>query len=1438
MNQELTFEKLLGSRLVEPATSVMTFETLFKGKMADVGPFESFLNATYKSAIPMNISSYQALFGKYDEAQRTRQLAEARYPSEGISGFLGSVAGGIAPTAVAFVMPPIMPVVMAHYGLQAIGSGRMGVWSYEQRTGEDVAPATEALVALGYGTATLAAEYAGFRGLRSTINKMGQAALREIAEASATRSTKAVTVALAKHLAPAATVMGLWEGTEEGFEQLMQNALDKVYDERSTLLEGVPVAFLGGFIGGAFLAPLGAATKFHEVSMATEAQTVKDTEDIAITGGIAPEPLFRKSMERPWGIEGVGPAYRPGVYAPVSDKLTRTEVEPGRLVTAFEEKPLTKKQKAEAKKRGKVAEEVKKAETVREWQERLKKGKGYKPPPEIYYYPKGEEGRKVYRADDPKIREQVKRLQEIGLASDVVMETEEETRERARGVTVGGIERVSIPAWYSLRDNVIHLGPNLTLDTVGHEATHAYMERLGPDDPLVKEGIEKLGSEEKLSNAVGRYFADTVEDKSLFKWLKNWIRRLYLQYKGKYGEITGEQIAELMNLRMQELSIKETPRGILGPTMRELGETKHYTKEAQDVQDFFNEQRKAIREIGRTNWSQAYKRIKRAVVDASANIKAELLKNGSSDAKMAVMMHDSRRGSTTRADKEVKQVIKGTFEGLTRTEEEKLQDLIHARRTIIVSEKHPDVLEPGGLGAKEYRRWINEQDPELIRKLNPRADVYFAEWKRMLDFALAERLIGQKDYDNMLAVGDYSPRLALRFINTIDPTETYDLGRGHLESVKSSGFEPITTGTESYLYNDLRTLLTEGWSRLISRSYVNRANTALYELALKEPENGVVSVAKGPTPKGFTAISLRVGSDVKTLHMPHELALEWVTSPHEITGKLANFIGWASGAKVLRATATGYNPGFALTNVPRDLAHIWLTTQEYSVNLLRGVPQLAVDLKETINDAWYRKGAWFDAIDEGIGMTFLTHQGRLGKVVRSGTALGHQLKSAQEYLGYIGEFSEVWTRLALRNRAMKNGKSSQEATWIARNYLDFNQGGSSIKAFDAGIPYLNAGIQGTRGILRAAKQNPGVFTAKAAQLAALSSGLVLANIFNNPEAWDQVSDAVKNNYFVLTTPLYFKDKSGNKRYHYFTIAKDQGQKLLSTLFEGIALMGMGKEFDAERLVDSGKDLIPFLPAETMLAPLQQGILGYIFNKDFWRNEDIWKGEKLSDKGLEYTSRVGPAYVKLGEATGLSPVRTQYAVERLFVAGNLYSWLVGSGFNQIFKTIPTQDQEELMAKVTGSPLIRRVFRTTYPDITEKRKLDEMGQEENTRLLRQRKGLDELCYGYYSRKTPEGRAAITDYILKQPTQEHRKLRTRFLWYGRTFRTPNRQWWLEVAQMNPELRAVAYYGRHAMASPEEAEALEENLYRIPGMITKRFLRQLNLLKRPLQSPPQAQR
>ncbi|KKK52379.1 hypothetical protein LCGC14_3105510, partial [marine sediment metagenome] len=343
-----------------------------------------------------------------------------------------------------------------------------------------------------------------------------------------------------------------------------------------------------------------------------------------------------------------------------------------------------------------------------------------------------------------------------------------------------------------------------------------------------------------------------------------------------------------------------------------------------------------------------------------------------------------------------------------------------------------------------------------------------------------------------------------------------------------------------------------------------------------------------------------------------------------------------------------------------------------------------LDLATVFSDAVLRKGRWDRYVEEGGGMEFLS-QGQ-GKMLKKRLGKETALDTIQDVLGYINVTSEILTRLALMERSIrKQGKAEgltmemarlrpdivRRAVVVARDYMDFGQGGAYIKALDTGLPYTSAAVQGTRGIFRSAKRDPKTFAVKVAQLGALVTGLYLANNYVNKEAYDSVSSEVKKANFVLTTPWKFQDQTNQTRYIYFTIPKDPSQKFLAYFFEYSTKRMLGEEEDIDDLISTLTELSP-IKDTSILPPSVQAIVGYMTNKDFYFREDIWKGPRVKPEEEFIPGQTGPFFIDVGKVTGLSPEKIAYSLGRIFTSGNLYSHLVGWGYKELFDDLPESE----------------------------------------------------------------------------------------------------------------------------------------------------------------------
>lgn len=886
--------------------------------------------------------------------------------------------------------------------------------------------------------------------------------------------------------------------------------------------------------------------------------------------------------------------------------------------------------------------------------------------------------------------------------------------------------------------------------------------------------------------------------------------------------------------------------------------------EAQKYQDMLDRQRRKIAEKEQRKhdpdrWLEI---LTREVVDRSGNIKRMLrpLKQG----RLAIIRKDMASGSTAGSIDEFRRIHQDIFGELTPTEINTLGDYRQARVTVglaklereqaareqqsanqlslfgVELEPVPElkIQRPGTPErAQRYMDKLQEENPVLynvIEKASNKMDRVFA---KKLREARDEGLIGEEAYQEMARRYWYHPTVFLDYYKN-QYIENYMGGKEmktkqlHLKRYDEGSTQEIVNNPELLLFEYIKDT-----NFVIAR---NKANRTLGQVADENPDNAVVrradvvgeSKSGAPIyetgrPDEVALWEYRDGQPRKML-MKESLEKEWEIYDPVFSQAQAKIIQTLSGNKILKAMATGNNPEFAISNFFRDIAHVWLVTKEYSPHwpiamgqmLFQDIPKVALHAKN-------KTGPYIDYAREGGLMNFMTHQGRLGEQNPLARGMSQQLQRVQEVTGFMGEWAETTVRLALRERAMRNGHSSLEASHIARTYLDFAQGGRAIKMADHAIPYLNAGVQGTRGIVRAAMNDPGLFTYKVGQIGLLSSALYYANVKRNPEAWAQVSDREKATNWVITTPFWERDDLGRKRHYYFKIPKDQGQRVFAGLFEaGMARMETGR-MPYKKLFDEAMDFFPIVPTE-MWPPVMSAFGAYAFNRDFWTREDIWKGREVQPEAQFYKGYTPEAYVKLADIAAdagihLSPVKMQRSMEKLFTYNNPFTGLTLGPYKAL-QTFMQDDHVEALNKqlISEMPFFRRVFERTFP--IQDNEMETLSIEENTR----RKYQNDEFYNLLE-QFRDGKATFPDiksYILSQPREDQRRLRNAFERWQK-FQDVD-MWWHQLADVEaPNVRAQIFYQRWRAAKKSERAKLMRMAGRIPGIASDEFKKQFKKLQ-----------
>jgi hypothetical protein len=286
--------------------------------------------------------------------------------------------------------------------------------------------------------------------------------------------------------------------------------------------------------------------------------------------------------------------------------------------------------------------------------------------------------------------------------------------------------------------------------------------------------------------------------------------------------------------------------------------------DAQKVQQMYEKADKELEKAKKLTAKKIYREVKRQVVDVSGNIKNELFKLGD-EGKKVVIRHDLIAGANSKAIAKAEEAFKNIYSDLTPEEHKLLDRVIQSRRIIDIESYKPEVKHPGGLGAKEHLAYLESLPQGIKEKLNEKASLYFAEMRKQLKELYDNGLLTREQY-NALAKHEYEPR---KFIQYIDPKETGYTFSGKKISVPSSGIQPLKEGSERALENDSQLLLNQVIARTQARIARNNANKALYELAVKNPDNGIVKLApKGKTPAGYDKISVMINGQKKEMIMP------------------------------------------------------------------------------------------------------------------------------------------------------------------------------------------------------------------------------------------------------------------------------------------------------------------------------------------------------------------------------------------------------------------------------------------------------------------------------------------------------------------------------------------------------------------------------------------
>jgi hypothetical protein len=320
--------------------------------------------------------------------------------------------------------------------------------------------------------------------------------------------------------------------------------------------------------------------------------------------------------------------------------------------------------------------------------------------------------------------------------------------------------------------------------------------------------------------------------------------------------------------------------------------------------------------------------------------------------------------------------------------------------------------------------------------------------------------------------------------------------------------------------------------------------------------------------------------------------------------------------------------------------------------------------------------------------------------------------------------------------------------------------------------------------------------------------------------------ATQNNFVIpLGDSFGFEDEKGQMRYPYLKIPVDPGQKFFKVFFEASADKMMGNEVDAGRVASTLKELSPV--GISTLPPSVSGALGYITNKDFWRNEDIWtKSDTFSypQSSEEYVpGRTPQMFIDIGKATGLSPERTKYAVEELVTSGSIWTQMLMGGYEKAFSDLPKKEREQHLAMALArAPIARRFIGVTNPYSKFAEKIDKAEETQVLERFMENRGLDVLAEGQLFYGNVESKEVMKYMASFKDLDTFKRLKERYRFHMVTKDLPNRSFWLRLQGISVDARAQVFADRLKEASPEQRRELFKEygiVARAGGIISDEF-------------------
>jgi hypothetical protein len=592
-------------------------------------------------------------------------------------------------------------------------------------------------------------------------------------------------------------------------------------------------------------------------------------------------------------------------------------------------------------------------------------------------------------------------------------------------------------------------------------------------------------------------------------------------------------------------------------------------------------------------------------------------------------------------------------------------DDVDALNQYLIAKQAQDVA---GKGIKTGRNLAEDQGfiGAVADKYEPFAQQIYTHNRKMLDTLVDSGMISRELSDQLKR--EYPNYVPLNRIFS-EAEQSTMAGMGKSSAVASVGTQKVVKrlkGSERDIENPLESILTKT-SQVFEQAEKNKAATML--AGYKDLPGNPFSLEEviGSKSPGESTISFFDNGAKRVFKTDPEIANAAKNMSQQQIGLLGQI--FAIPTRLLKLGATGLNLPFVASNLAKDQVFATInSTRALSTSLANPV-NFGKALFETLKqgklyDDWQRSGSSFTSWDMQRNASKPTVEAlRAGK--DAGSRVLYTVKHPQSFIktleDAIGKSEEV-TRIqqfnGMRDKLVSEGRTLEDATILAANAsrndtTNFARRGEWGTVINSAIPYINAGIQGSRTLVTSLKTRPVQTTFKIAGLVFTPLAMATAWNLKDPkrkEAYNDIPEYEKDGNIIIIPENPVKDANG--RWNAIKIPMTPGVSNLASILrrqiEGV------DNFDTESFARVSGDL---LTAGTSINPVQTDkLIAQLTPQalkpgiESFTNKNLFTGlpivpDSMKDLPAEEqvkTNTSGTARI-IGGMTGSSPLKVENAI---------------------------------------------------------------------------------------------------------------------------------------------------------------------------------------------------